>query len=106
VTAGIAAAAESYDRRRLALRDALSVRGLPAHGTTGINLWVGVPDETRTVGALRDAGYAVAPGSLFRIGAPPGIRITISPLADADVRPLADAVAAAAHPQGATLESR
>ena len=106
VTATIASAAESYDRRRLALRDALSARGLRAQGTTGINLWVGVPDETRTVGALRDAGYAVAPGSLFRVAAPSGIRITISPLTDADVSPLADAVAAAAHPRGAATESR
>jgi DNA-binding transcriptional MocR family regulator len=106
VTAAIASAAESYDHRRLALRDALSARGLRAQGATGINLWVGVPDETRTVGALRDAGYAVAPGSLFRVGAPPGIRITISPLTDADVSPLADAVATAAHPAGAAVESR
>ena len=106
VTAAVAAAAESYDQRRLALRDALSARGLPAHGTTGINLWVRVPDETHTVGALRDAGYAVAPGSLFRIAAPPGVRITISPLTDADVEPVADAVAAAAHPVGASGQSR
>ena len=95
VAATIAAAADSYRRRRLGLRDALSERGLQAHGDTGINVWVRVPDETRAVGALRDAGYAVAPGSLYRIAGPPGIRITVSPLADADLAPLADAVAAA-----------
>jgi hypothetical protein len=54
-----------------------------------------VPDETRAVGALLDAGYAVAPGSLYRIAGPPGIRITVSPLADTDIAPLADAVAQA-----------
>ena len=75
-------------------------------GRSGINIWVPVPDETRTVAALRDTGYAVAPGSLFRIGAPPGIRITVSPLDDADVEPLAAAVAAAAHPVAATGPSR
>jgi len=106
VTASIASAAQSYDHRRLALRDALSARGLPAHGTTGINVWVRVPDETRTVSALRDAGYAVAPGSLFRVVTPPGIRITISPLAEADIEPLAEAVAAAAHPVGDNGQSR
>ena len=106
VTASIESATASYNHRRLALRDALSERGLQAHGATGINLWVRVPDETRTVGALRDAGYAVAPGSLFRVSAPPGIRITISPLAEADVEPLADAVAAAAHPVGVAGQSR
>ena len=51
-----------------------------------------MPDETRAVAGLRDAGYAVAPGSLYRIGTGPAIRITISPLADADIEPLADAV--------------
>ena len=106
VTAAIASAAESYDERRLALRDALSARGLPAHGATGINIWVRVPDETRTVSALRDAGYAVAPGSLFRVASPPGIRITISPLAPADIEPVAEAVAAAAHPVGDNAQSR
>jgi hypothetical protein len=43
---------------------------------------------------LRAAGYAVAPGSLHRQAAPPGIRITVSPLAPRDIPRLADAVAA------------
>jgi DNA-binding transcriptional MocR family regulator len=106
VEAAVAAAAASYAHRRLGLRDALLARGLRAQGTTGINTWVRVPDETRTVGGLRDAGYAVAPGSLFRIGAPPGIRITVSPLTAADLDPLADAIAAAAHPVGIAVPSR
>jgi DNA-binding transcriptional MocR family regulator len=106
VTAAIASAAASYDRRRLALHDALSDRGLQVHGATGINIWVRVPDETRAVGVLRDSGYAVAPGSLFRIGSPPGVRITVSALADADLEPLADVVTSAAHPVGAAGQSR
>jgi DNA-binding transcriptional MocR family regulator len=106
VAATVAAASADYERRRLGLRDALSVRGLPAQGATGINLWVRVPDETRTVGALRDAGYAVAAGSLFRIGAPPAIRITVSSLDVGDLEPFADAVAAAAHPVGVGRPSR
>jgi DNA-binding transcriptional MocR family regulator len=95
VAAGITAARESYQRRRTALREALAARGLAAHGRTGINVWVPVPDETRAVAALREAGYAVAPGALFRLASGPGIRITISPLDDADLPALADAVAAA-----------
>jgi DNA-binding transcriptional MocR family regulator len=91
----VAAAAESYRRRRTALRDALAARGIAAHGRTGINVWVPVPDETRTVAALREAGYAVAPGALFRLSSAPGIRITVSLLDEADVGPLADAVTAA-----------
>ncbi|SDY50482.1 transcriptional regulator, GntR family [Micromonospora pattaloongensis] len=93
--AAVAAARESYDRRRAALRAALAARGVPSHGRTGINVWVPVRDETQAVTALRDARYAVAPGALYRLGSAPGIRITVSPLADEQVEPLAEAVAAA-----------
>ncbi|MEO3777370.1 aminotransferase class I/II-fold pyridoxal phosphate-dependent enzyme [Micromonospora sp. B11E3] len=100
-TAGLVRrAAESYDRRRVALLGALAARGLPARGRTGINVWLPVPDETGALTALRDAGWAVAPGALYRIAAEPGLRITVSPLDDADVGPLADAVAAAVRPDG------
>ena len=58
-------------------------------------MWVPVPDETRAISVLRDAGYAVAPGALFRLRAAPGIRITVSPLSDEDIDPLAAAVVAA-----------
>lgn len=106
VSEQVAAARDSYDRRRLALRDALAARGLRAHGATGMNIWVRVQDETRTVAALRDAGYAVAPGSLFRIDAPPGIRMTVSPIDDDSVERIADETAAAAHPAAAATPSR
>src|SRR5690606_10872165 len=103
VAATVAAAGDSYRRRRDGLRQALAARGVVAHGRSGINVWVPVADETRTVAALRDAGYAVAPGALFRLASPPGIRITVSPLDEADLPALADAVAAAvtAHPRPA-----
>ncbi|WP_305782769.1 aminotransferase class I/II-fold pyridoxal phosphate-dependent enzyme [Symbioplanes lichenis] len=102
----IIAAGASYDRRRRALRAALSARGVRAHGATGINIWVRVEDETRTVTELRDRGYAVAQGALFRHGSPPGVRVTVSRLDDADVEPLADALAAAVLPAGPGLSGR
>ncbi|MFE9956770.1 aminotransferase class I/II-fold pyridoxal phosphate-dependent enzyme [Micromonospora sp. NPDC005299] len=91
-------AAESYERRRDGLVDALAARGLAAHARTGINVWVPVPDETVAVTALRDAGWSVAPGALNRIAAAPGVRITVSRLDEADLGPLADAVARAVRP--------
>ena len=106
VTAAIAAAADGYARRRRAVLQALSALGLEAHGATGINVWVPVRDETRVVTMLRDAGYAVAQGSLFRIASPPGIRITVSPLDGADIPAFADATAAAAHPVVGAAPSR
>ncbi|WP_422770730.1 aminotransferase class I/II-fold pyridoxal phosphate-dependent enzyme [Plantactinospora sp. WMMC1484] len=94
----IALARASYAGRIAALRAALAERGLTGHGRTGINVWVPVPDETRAVAVLRDAGYVVAPGSLFRLASGAGIRITVSPLTGAEIPPLADAVARAADP--------
>jgi DNA-binding transcriptional MocR family regulator len=98
VTAAIAGAARQYTARREALLATLIARGLDAHGATGINVWVRVADETVAVTALRDAGYAVAPGSRFRIATPPGIRLTVSGLDEQALGSLADAVAAAADP--------
>jgi DNA-binding transcriptional MocR family regulator len=89
------AVAAAYGRRRDALLGALGQRGVEAHGRSGMNVWIPVPDETGAVARLLHAGWAVAPGARFRIGAPPGIRITVSTLADGEERPLADAVATA-----------
>jgi DNA-binding transcriptional MocR family regulator len=85
-------ARDSYAARRVALRSALASRGLDAAGDSGINVWLPVPDETIAVTRLRDAGYAVAPGALFRLATPPAIRITVSPLSAPDIERLADAV--------------
>jgi DNA-binding transcriptional MocR family regulator len=106
VTALVEEASRTYARRRGTLGDALAARGVPAGSKTGINVWVPVPDEARAIGLLRDRGYAVAPGSLFRIAAPPGIRITISSLDESEVPALADAVTAAVRPSGLGSPSR
>ncbi|MFI2642563.1 aminotransferase class I/II-fold pyridoxal phosphate-dependent enzyme [Streptomyces sp. NPDC018610] len=90
--------AAEYGRRREALIDALAERGVAAHGRSGMNVWVPVPDETGAVARLLHAGWAVAPGARFRLSAPPGIRITVSTLRDDETGRLADAVAAALGP--------
>jgi hypothetical protein len=56
---------------------------------------VSTPDESGSVAALRDLGYAVAPGSLYRLSSAPGFRISIGALNLSDVDGLADAVLAA-----------
>ncbi|WP_327366133.1 aminotransferase class I/II-fold pyridoxal phosphate-dependent enzyme [Streptomyces sp. NBC_01217] len=88
----------AYAKRRDALVRALEKRGVEAHGRSGMNVWVPVSDETGAVARLLHAGWAVAPGARFRTIAPQGIRITVSPLTEADIEQLADAVAAAAGP--------
>ncbi|MFJ5971854.1 aminotransferase class I/II-fold pyridoxal phosphate-dependent enzyme [Streptomyces sp. NPDC093060] len=90
--------AASYGGRRDALIKALTARGVAAHGRSGMNVWVPVPDETGAVARLLHAGWAVSPGARFRLNAPPGIRITISTLTTEEVGELADAVAAAMGP--------
>lgn len=90
--------ARSYGERRDALIGALDARGVPAYGRTGMNVWVPVSDETGAVARLLHSGWVVAPGARFRVESPQGMRLTVSPLAAADIVPLADAVAAAVGP--------
>ncbi|MHB9755107.1 aminotransferase class I/II-fold pyridoxal phosphate-dependent enzyme [Streptomyces sp. BYX5S] len=92
------AVAASYGERRDALVAALAERGVAAHGRSGLNVWVPVPDETGAVARLLHAGWAVAPGARFRMEAAPGVRITVSRLGVDEVAEVADAVAAATGP--------
>lgn len=88
----------AYGRRRDALIAALAERGVTACGRSGMNVWVPVPDETGAVARLLHAGWAVSPGARYRLGAPPGVRITVSTLSGDDIEAVADAVAAAVGP--------
>ncbi|MGW1954608.1 aminotransferase class I/II-fold pyridoxal phosphate-dependent enzyme [Streptomyces sp. NPDC001920] len=93
-----AKAAAMYGRRRELLLRALAERGVTAHGRSGMNVWIPVPDETGVVARLLHAGWAVAPGARFRTSAPPGVRITVSTLTQEETGPLAEAVATALGP--------
>lgn len=95
-----AAVAACYGRRREALIGALARRGIVARGSSGMNVWVPVPDETGAVARLLHAGWAVAPGARFRMNAPPGIRVTVSTLNEDEIEPLSEAVATAVGPAG------
>ncbi|BFO19718.1 hypothetical protein SHKM778_61060 [Streptomyces sp. KM77-8] len=86
--------------RREGLIGALERRGVVAYGRSGMNVWVPVPDETGVVARLLHAGWAVAPGARFRMNAAPGIRVTVSTLGEAEIEPLAAAIAAAVGPGG------
>ncbi|MFI5906970.1 aminotransferase class I/II-fold pyridoxal phosphate-dependent enzyme [Dactylosporangium sp. NPDC051541] len=95
VAATVSSAAAEYEQRRSGLVLALRAEGLLVTGRTGLNVWVSVPDETVAVARLREAGYAVAPGALYRLATPPAIRITISALSTDVIPALAAATAAA-----------
>ncbi|MFJ2007497.1 aminotransferase class I/II-fold pyridoxal phosphate-dependent enzyme [Streptomyces chartreusis] len=93
-----AAVAAAYAVRRDLLIRALAEHGVRAHGRSGLNVWIPVPDETGAVSRLLHAGWAVAPGARFRTSSPPGIRVTTSTLTEAEAAPLAAAVATAVGP--------
>nr|WP_245595352.1 aminotransferase class I/II-fold pyridoxal phosphate-dependent enzyme [Glycomyces tenuis] len=98
ITAVVERAGRTYAERQTALREALAERGVHVFGRSGLNLWVPVADETAAVVALRDAGYAVAPGRPYSLHGHPGIRISTARLDPALAPAVADAVATAAGP--------
>ncbi|WP_424888784.1 aminotransferase class I/II-fold pyridoxal phosphate-dependent enzyme [Streptomyces sp. XH2] len=93
--------AAAYGRRRDPLVRALRARGIEAHGRSGMNVWLPVPDETAAVARLLHAGWAVAPGARFRLSSPPAVRLTVSGLAVDETEEVADALAAATRPSAA-----
>lgn len=99
------AVAARYGRRREALISALAGHGVVAHGASGMNVWVPVPEETGVVARLLHAGWAVAPGARFRMRAAPGVRVTVSGLREEEAGALARAVAEAVGGGGGPLRT-
>lgn len=81
--------AASYRARRDALLTALAARSITAHGESGLNVWVPVPDESAVTAALVQRGWVPAPGARFRIQSPPGVRLTVSTLTPVEAERLA-----------------
>lgn len=80
----VARAERLYAERRTAFLAALAARGIVGSGDSGMSVWVPVRDESAVVNGLRSRGWWVAAGARFRIGAPPGVRITVAALEEAD----------------------
>jgi len=98
VSAAVAAARSEYEQRRTRLVEMLRARSVPARGRSGINVWLPVADETSAVTRVRDAGFAVAPGALHRIGGSPAIRVSVGRLRPAMYEPLVAALVGAVRP--------
>lgn len=77
----LARAADAYTQRRVGAIDALAAVEIKAVGRSGFNIWIPVREETATVQALAERGWAVAAGERFRIDSGPAIRVTTSALA-------------------------
>jgi DNA-binding transcriptional MocR family regulator len=93
----LARAADTYAERRHSLIDALAANGIAAWGRSGLNVWIPVREETTTVQALADRGWAVAAGERFRLQSPPAIRVTTAALTTPDARRFAADLAASSR---------
>lgn len=91
----LAKATKIYAEHRSALIEELARRGVEAHGASGLNVWIPVRDEAAAATGLLARGWAVAPGSWFRLRSGQGVRVTISTLRHEEAAPLAQAVAEA-----------
>lgn len=90
----VTSARETYSLRRDALLQELGRHGIPAHGVSGMNVWVPVPDESAVVNGLRSYGWWVAAGARFRLVSEPAVRIAVADLQPADAARLASDFAA------------
>ncbi|MGZ8796848.1 MAG: aminotransferase class I/II-fold pyridoxal phosphate-dependent enzyme, partial [Thermoanaerobaculia bacterium] len=79
-------AAQAYTERRDALIAELAQHGIEAHGASGLNVWISVPDESVVVPGLLDRGWAVNAGEPYRIATAPAIRVTTASLEPDDAR--------------------
>ena len=102
--ARVSEARHIYFARQRALADALHEFGLDVLQADGINTWLPVQNEQGALVRLSASGIRVAGGSPFLAteGGPAFIRVTAGALPD-DVRPVAEALAAAAHPSDSAV---
>jgi DNA-binding transcriptional MocR family regulator len=74
-------ASATYTQRREQLLAELVRVGIDAHGASGLNVWIPVPEEAHAVSALLQRGWVLAPGAAYRLGgSQPGIRATTATL--------------------------
>jgi len=80
----LARAERMYTQRRGALITALRSHNIAAHGSSGLNVWIPLPEESAVIQSLFQRGWAVAAGERYRMKTPPAIRVTTASLNAAD----------------------
>ncbi len=76
-------AARCYAAQRARLQATLAAAGVESHGRSGLNVWIPVADEQAVVMAMREHGFAIRAGDIYRLQSPPAVRVTTAAL-DAD----------------------
>ena len=100
VNASVADAASLYASRRQAMIAALNERGIEAHGASGLNVWVPVPDEATAATEMERRGFAIRAGSRYRIRSSPGVRLTVAAVNEDEASNVADALRASVSELG------
>ncbi|MEA2344792.1 MAG: hypothetical protein QOF63_2961 [Thermoanaerobaculia bacterium] len=83
-------AEKTYAQRRAALIDALRTHNIDAYGSSGLNVWIPLPEESAVIQSLFQRGWAVAAGERYRIKTPPAIRVTTASLDTQDAHKFAN----------------
>jgi len=92
-------AADVYAARRDALLRSLRAHGFAAHGRSGLNVWIPVPEEAAVTAALAHAGWAVRAGERYRLRSAPAVRVTIAALLPREAERLAATLARSLGPE-------
>jgi DNA-binding transcriptional MocR family regulator len=98
----LARAEQVYADRRAALVGALTKRGVPAAGDSGLGVWIPVEREAEAAQHLLARGWAVSPGERYRFNSAPGLRVTTAALSEDDAERLAADLADGLGPGGVT----
>jgi DNA-binding transcriptional MocR family regulator len=94
----LARAEKTYAQRRAALIDALRTHNIDAHGSSGLNVWIPLPEESAVIQSLFQRGWAVAAGERYRIKISPAIRVTTASLDTQDALKFANDLAEVLRP--------
>jgi DNA-binding transcriptional MocR family regulator len=94
----LARAERTYTQRRESLIAALKPHAIEAHGTSGLNVWIPLREESVVVQALFQRGWAVTAGERYRIKSGPSIRVTIASLDAGDAAAFAADLAEVLRP--------
>lgn len=103
VTEQITHAGDTYTKRRRLLLAHLAERGVRAHGSSGLNVWIPVGDEAVAVAALLQRGWVVASGAPYRLSDDsPAVRVTTATLTQPEAERLASDLAEVLAATGTT----
>ncbi|WP_165368329.1 aminotransferase class I/II-fold pyridoxal phosphate-dependent enzyme [Phytoactinopolyspora endophytica] len=99
VKADVQRAASAYRLRREQFVERLAERGIPAHGRSGFNVHIPVPQEAPVIQEMQARGWTLRAGELHRIRSESFVRVTTATLETDAGRQLAADLAAVLEPQ-------